>query len=100
MGNVSFYLKKPEMTTGKSLIYLQYKYSGLKLVYAFGQTIKPNNWSYAKQRVRSNRVTTDDGQYSLNDLLDNLEKVLLAAYRKELSKGVPSRDVLKQHLND
>src|SRR5437762_9494551 len=99
-GHVNFYLKKKEKSTGKSLIYLKYKYAGNVFVYSFDQTIDPGkelkndgfqNWSTGKQRVRGNKFTTKDGQHSLNDLLDNLENVLLTAYRKELSSGIPPR---------
>src|SRR4030095_12495075 len=107
-GNVNFYLKKKEESTGKSLIYLKYKYSGNVFVYTFDQTIDPGrklkhdgfqNWSIGKQRVRSNRITTKDGEHSLNDLLDNLENVLLTTYRKELAKGIPAKAILKEALD-
>ena len=108
-GNVNFYLKKPEKGTGKCLIYLKFKYSGNVFVYSFDQTIVPGkklktdgyqNWSTGKQRVRSNRVTTKDGQHSLNDLLNNLEELLLETYRKELKNGLPAKATLKQALDD
>ena len=36
MGAINFYLKKAEPTTGKSLIYLQFKYNGVsKLTFSF-----------------------------------------------------------------
>jgi integrase len=107
-GDVNFYLKKAEKSTGKSLIYLKFKYSGNVFVYSFDQTIDPGkklkadgfkNWSTGKQRVRSNRVTTNDGQHSLNDLLDNLEGVLLETYRKELKNGLPAKATLKEALD-
>lgn len=53
-GAVNFYLKKPEPTTGRSLIYLKFKYSGHPLVFTFDQTIDPSNWNAKKQRVKSN----------------------------------------------
>jgi hypothetical protein len=83
MPNVKFYLKKPEKSTGKSLIYLQFRYSNKKLVFSFGQTIHKANWNANKQRVKSNKETTADGQYSINDLLDNLEKTCLATYNSQ-----------------
>lgn len=99
-GNVNFYLKKAEETTGRSLIYLKFKYSGNVLVYTFDQTISPDQWSSSKQRVKNNRTTTKDGLHSLNDLLNNLEGVLLTAYRKELSKGIPAKATLKEALDN
>ena len=90
MAGVNFYLKKAEESTGFSLIYLQYKYSGHRLVYTFNHTINPKDWDSKKQRVKANkRTTTADGKYLLNDLLDNLEEVLLKAYNTELKNGIP-----------
>lgn len=99
-GNVNFYLKKKEESTGKSLIYLKYKYAGNVFVYTFDQTIDPKNWNSSKQRVKSNNQTTKDGQHSLNDLLDNLEDVLLLTYRTELKNGIPPKAVLKEALDN
>jgi integrase len=98
MPTVNFYLKKAEKTSKKSLIYLQFKYNGRKLVYSFGQTIDPGSWSSAKQRVKSNSITTSDGQYSLNDLLTNLNTVCLKAYNSELLNGIPTPITLKGYL--
>jgi len=98
MGNVNFYLKKAEKESGKALIYLQFKYSTKKLTFAFGQSISPGDWSKTRQRVKSNKATTADGQYSLNDLLDNLEKECLRAYNTEIKNGIPSTDKLKSYL--
>jgi hypothetical protein len=99
MGAVNFYLKKAEKSTDRSLIYLKFKYNGLfVLVFAFGQSVKPKDWNKNKQRVKSNNQTTSDGQYSLNDLLDNLHNETERAYRNELKNGVPQPHVLKQYL--
>lgn len=98
MGNVNFYLKKAERATGKSLIYLQFKYAGKRLVFSFGQSIEPKNWNANKQRVKSNRETTADGDHLLNDLLDSLGKELERYYKEELKNGVPTTDLLKIHL--
>lgn len=99
MGAVNFYLKKAEESTGKSLIYLKYKYNGIyAFVFSFGQSVKPKDWNGKKQRVKSNNQTTADGQYSLNDLLDNLQNECEAAYRKELKNGIPQPETLKKYL--
>lgn len=103
MGEVNFYLKKPPPKTKtnknpKSLIYLQFKYNGRRLVFSFGQNIDPAMWNLNKQRVKSKNETTKDGTYSLNDLLDKLEEILLSAYRKELVNGIPSTEKLKMYL--
>lgn len=99
MSSVSFLLKKPG-SSGKSLIFLQFKYSGNKLVFSFGQSIVPKNWNRQKQRVKSNKQTTADGDHSLNDLLNNLQEVCESAYKKELKSGVPRPEVLRKHLID
>ena len=101
MAGVNFYLKKAEETTGLSLIYLQYKYSGHRLVYTFNQTINPKHWDSKKQRVKATKqTTTADGKYLLNDLLDNLERELLTAYNKEVKNGIPNPSTLKQYLQN
>lgn len=100
MGNINFYLKKAEPSTGRSLIFLQFKYSGQRLVFSFGQSVDPKNWNANKQRVKNNRETTADGDHSLNDLLSNLQKVLEKAYKEELRNGAPTPDTLKGYLID
>jgi integrase len=100
MGDVNFYLKKAEASTGKSLVYLQFKYNGEKLTFSFGQVINPKNWNKEKQRVKSNTQTTADGKYLLNDLLDNLEKECKKAYNTELKNGIPSVTTIKKYLFD
>ena len=101
MGDINFYLKKLVKGTGKSLIYLKFKFNGGNvLVYTFGQTIVPNNWNAEKQRVKNNRQTTEDGQNLLNDLLDNLAKVTKTAYNNELKNGVPEPGKLRKYLDD
>lgn len=98
MGTINFYLKKAEESTGRSLIYLQFKYSGNRLVYSFGQTVDPKNWNANKQRVKSNKETTADGDHSLNDLLHNLKEVCEKAYKDELKNGTPTTDTLRSYL--
>lgn len=100
MGDVNFYLKSAEKKSGKSLIYLKYKFNGHVLVFAFGQTINPENWNKAKQRVKSNKETTADGKHSLNDLLDNLKRVCVKAYNEALQTGTPTPEQLRIHLQD
>jgi integrase len=99
MSEVCFYLKDKN-SDGKTPIYLQFKYNGQRLKYYFNQGIEPRFWNPAKQRVKGNKITTEDGQHYLNDLLDNLQAVLKAAYRKEIANGIPSLKVLKARLDD
>lgn len=102
MATVNFYLKKAEPSTGKSLIYLQFKYNGQRLVFSFGQSVDPDKktWNYSKQRVKNNKTTTAEGDHLLNDLLDNLKTVCEKAYKEELKNGVPTPATLKMHLID
>jgi integrase len=99
MPNVHFYLKTADGKPAKSLIFLQFKYNGERLVYSFVQRIAVKNWSHAKQRVKSNKVTTEDGQYSLNDLLDKLARALEKGYNNELVNGIPTKDRLVKYLD-
>jgi hypothetical protein len=96
---VNFYLKKPEGSPPTSLIYLQFKYKGRKLVYSFGQKIHPPDWSKVNKRVKSNRQTILDGRYAINDLLDKLERQCLRIYQEEGAKGTPPVELLKFRLD-
>lgn len=98
MGEVNYYLKAPN-ASGKSAIYLRFKYHGQTFKYYFGESIDPASWSDKRQRVKNNRQTTKGGQHSLNELLDSMAEVLLSTYRKELKNGVPDRTKLKQALD-
>lgn len=93
----NFYLK-PIDAEGKCLIYLQYKYSGHKLFFSFGQRITPANWNEKKQRVKNTAATTVDGKYNLNQLLDTLATECEAAHNRELVNGIPPPNVIKQFL--
>ena len=102
MATVNFYLKKAELSTGKALIYLQFKYNGQRLVFSFGQSVDPDkkSWNYSKQRVKNNKTTTADGDHLLNELLDNLKKVCENSYKDELKNGVPTPGTLRRYLID
>lgn len=104
MPEVNYYLKKEDVNekdrlNKKSLIYLQFKYAGKKLVYSFGQKIEPKNWNKQTKRVKNNKATTADGNYLLNDLLDALAKACMKGYKAELVHGVPSTEQLKKYLD-
>lgn len=100
MPTVNYYLKKPTGRPARSLIFLQFKYKGRKLVYSFGQKINPVDWSKDKKRVKSYRETILNGMYAVNDLLDGLEKACMKYYQEELVKGVPPASVLKFRLDE
>src|SRR4051812_24757635 len=97
MGEVNFYLKKPE-ASGTSLIYLQFRFNGKKLVFSFGVNIDPRKWNRKKQRVKSNEEKTWDGKEKINNLLDELEKICINVYHDELKTGIPDPAQIKKHL--
>ncbi len=102
MGEVNFYLKKAEDSTGKSLIVLYFRYKGQRLVFSTGETVspKPKVWNKAKQRVRNNSATTSNGKQYLNAFLQGLQEACEIAYTKALKNGIPSPQTLKQELSN
>ena len=98
MSTPRFYLKKPE-PTGMALIYMQFKYNRQKLVYAFGQTIHPDNWDERQQKPKVKKATTADGKYLLADTLINLANECKMAYNELLPNGIPTPEMIKQRLD-
>jgi Phage integrase SAM-like domain len=99
MPTVHYYLKRPDGRLPRSLIFLQFKYKGRKLVYSFGRKINAVDWSKERQRVKSNRETILNGLYDWNELLDELERACLTYYQEELLNGIPATSVLKFRLD-
>jgi integrase len=95
---------KPVSTSGKSKgkasIYLQFLYNKNRLFYSFGQSIKPEDWNAAKERVKKKGTTTADGKFALNDLLDNLKNVCEKTYNTSLKNGIPAPATIAKALND
>ena len=89
---------KPEDQNGYSVIYLQFVYHKRRLFFSFGQTIRPSDWNEKKQRVKNKLATTADGKFSLNDLLDHLERICLKTYSEMLKDGIPEPEVLKEAM--
>jgi len=89
---------KPEDQNGFSVIYLQFVYHKRRLFFSFGQTIRPSDWNEKKQRVKNKLATTADGKFSLNDLLDHLERICLKTYSEMLKDGIPEPEVLKEAM--
>ncbi len=96
----SFLITKPSKTTGLSLIYLQAKWNGLRLLYSSRENIPPEMWDRKKQRVKNNQATTKDGHHNLNDLLTSMENVLVKSYRKEAASGIPTVSAVRKYLDD
>lgn len=91
---------KPKDKSGKRLIYLEFLYSGRRLFYSFGQTVRPEDWNGGKQTVKDKQATTADGKFALNDLLDNLKKVCKKTYNESLKNGIPEPEVLRAAMED
>lgn len=91
---IHFRLKAPDKK-GLSNIYLQFIYNKRRLYYSFGQSVKQLDWNDKKERVKNKLATTNDGKYSLNDLLDNLENICKKTYQESLKDGIPEPATLK-----
>jgi len=100
MGEVNFYLKTPELSTGKSLIVLYKSYHGKRLVYSTGESVLPANWNAKKQRLKNNSATTKDGHQYLNDFLTGLVKECDSVYSKALVNGIPAPETIRQGLHN
>ncbi|MCF8450693.1 MAG: site-specific integrase [Taibaiella sp.] len=98
MSEVNFYLKDPKKE-GDTPIYLKYLYNGKILKYYIGQSIDKSKWNFNKQRVKNNKLTTEDGKHYVNDLLDNLAKECKLAYNEALKDGIPAPETLREKLN-
>lgn len=97
--SVNYYLDTKD-NEGKCLIFLQFVYAGQRLKFFFGQRVNSNSWNKAKQRVKNNKETTEDGKFALNDLLDSLVKECVRAYNNEVKNGIPAPGTLKKHLQN
>lgn len=98
---VNFYLKPQATDKGKDakcIIYLQFKYNTNRLVYSFGERIAKKDWNDEKQRGKNKKLLAQDGEHSLNQLLDSLKEVLESAFKKEKVNGIPTIETLKSHL--
>lgn len=98
MSEVNFYLKDPKKE-GDTPIYLKFLYNGKILKYYIGQSIDKSKWNANKQRVKNNKLTTEDGKHRLNELLDNLAKECKIAYNEALKDGIPAPETLREKLN-
>lgn len=86
MANANFYLKCPN-SKGQSLIYLQCKYKGQRMVIAFGLLIDREYWDAKKQRILENSVTTANGMLYINNLLERVAERFRYSFYRELNKG-------------
>ena len=96
---VHFRLKPKMDKNGNRLIYLEFLYSGLRLFYSFGQAVKFKDWDKAKERVINKLATIEDGEYALNDLMDNLQRICKRTFKECLKDGTPNPQTLRDALN-
>ena len=96
---VHFRLKPKKDKHGNHLIYLEFLYSGLRLFYSFGRTVNKEDWLKDKQRVTNKLATTADGQFALNDLLDELRRICIKTYNECLKDGIPTPQTLRDALD-
>lgn len=98
MPQATFVLKEPT-SKEETLIYLLFRFNGVKLKYSTGQKIKPSKWNAEKQRAKELRTSKE--HETLNHLLDDLESDVGNFYRTLLLEGrTPTPEVLRVRLNE
>jgi integrase len=80
-------------------IILDFTYHNRRLRYKFGQSVEKKDWNEKKERVKSTQVTTSDGKFSLNDMLDKLEYTCKKSYNESLKDGIPDPSILRKALD-
>lgn len=98
MPQATFVLKEPTAKE-ETLIYLLFRFNGVKLKYSTGQKIKPNRWNFEKQRAKELRTSKD--HETLNLLLDDLASDVGNIHRTILLEGgTPTPELLRVRLNE
>lgn len=98
MPQASFVLKEPTAKE-ETLIYLLFRFNGVKLKYSTGQKIVPSKWNAEKQRAKELRSSKE--HETLNHLLDDLEGDVGNFYRTILLEGgTPTPEQLRIRLNE
>ncbi|RYE52906.1 MAG: hypothetical protein EOP48_15475 [Sphingobacteriales bacterium] len=98
MPQATFVLKEPT-SKEETLIYLLFRFNGVKLKYSTGQKIKPSKWNAEKQRAKELRTSKE--HETLNHLLDDLESDVGNFYRTILLEGgTPTPEGLRVRLNE
>lgn len=96
MPQATFVLKEPN-STEPTLVYLLYRFNGVKLKFSTGQKIKPKLWNPEAQRAREIK-SFNYGEF--NGILNNLQSIVGDEYRKLINdRKVPTPDLLKVPLN-
>jgi len=94
---MNFYLKKPE-SNGESLIYLQARIEGAKIVVSTKETIRPALWDKNRQRVDISIANGDNGLVYINNNLDRIEREAKVTATRMKSEGRLSRYNLRSDL--
>jgi integrase len=97
MPSTTFVLKETK-SSDPTLVYLLFRFNGVKLKYSTGQKIKPKFWNSEKQRSKETRQFS--GYAEFNTLLDNLESCVNNGYRTLLNdKLKPTPELLRIPLD-
>lgn len=96
MGIVRFNLKDSS-SKEETLIFLIFRYNGLKFKFSTGEKIKPSAWNDKKMIVRSNYMNSAD----INARLQKIESELNKIYTKYFTEGkIPNNKILKEELTN
>jgi integrase len=95
MGKIVFYLKEPTET--KSLIILQHKHKGQRLKYYTGRSVPTKSWNTKTQRVKENGETRKSKDAEINEVLDELAKIVRDAYK---IGPTPTPEMVKGKLDE
>jgi integrase len=97
MPSTTFILKEPNILED-TLVFLIFRYNGVKVKYSTGQKIKSKFWNEEKQRAKETRQFGDYLEF--NTLLNNLEADINNNYRKLLNDNIsPTPELLKASLD-
>jgi integrase len=105
MSTINFYLKKyADGGDEPALIYLRMKYSGVVLTYSTGVKIEPSKWNFKKQepRVKTLMIAADDeekGKQSVAEYLKKLRDTCDQYFKSQLETGIPTPQMIKDHLD-
>jgi len=97
MPSTTFILKEPK-SIENTLIFLIFRFNGVKVKYSTGQKINPKFWNLEKQRAKETRQFAEYLEF--NSLLNKLETDINNTYRKLLNDNVSlTPELLKQSLD-
>lgn len=89
-----FHLKKPNPSTGESLIYMQFNYHGIKCIMSTERTINPAFWD--KPRELPTRNYKDYALLKAH--LSNIEDTVRTVYQEMIREAIPSKAALSNEI--